>query len=430
MGIIILVAFVLLVVVGVPIAFCLGGAGVLGLLLSPQAAGMIDAVPQQVFNSLNSFPFLTIPLFIFAGTIMAEGGVAQRLMGVTEMTVGRGRGGLGIAVVVAAMFFHGISGSSTADTASIGKVTIPALRQQGYPLPFSTALLAAAGATATLVPPTIDLIIIGVVANISIAGLFAAGLIPAIINAIGLITVVLILSRRHRWGGIAKRVSLRTFAVSLAKAAPALFMVVIILGGILSGAFTPTEASAVAVVYGLIVSLFVYRDLKLRMLPQIFRESVEISGMVMLVIAMGALVGFAMTIGQVPQDVASALQHVASDRNTFLFLVQLLFFAIGMFMDAVPALIILMPILTPVAVSHVIDPIHFGILIEANVALGMAHPPVGVCVFAACAVAKLPLEHIIRPLLPFLAILIVTLLLITYVEVFSMFLPRLLGLTT
>ena len=195
MGIIILAAFVLLVVVGVPIAFCLGGAGVLGLLLSPQAAGMIDAVPQQVFNSLNSFPFLTIPLFIFAGTIMAEGGVAQRLMGVTEMTVGRGRGGLGIAVVVAAMFFHGISGSSTADTASIGKVTLPALRQQGYPLPFSTALLAAAGATATLVPPTIDLIIIGVVANMSIAGLFAAGVIPAIINAIGLIIVVVILSR-------------------------------------------------------------------------------------------------------------------------------------------------------------------------------------------------------------------------------------------
>lgn len=430
MGVIILCSFVVMVLIGVPIAFCLSGAGILGLLLTPEAAGMIDAVPQQVFNSLDSFPFLTIPLFIFAGTIMAEGGVAQRLMGVTELTVGRGRGGLGIAMVVAAMFFHGISGSSTADTASIGKVTIPTLRQQGYPLPFSTALLAAAGATATLVPPTIDLIIIGVVANVSIAGLFAAGVVPAMINAAGLILIVLLLSRRHGWGGTTRRAGARAFAAALVKATPALFMVVIILGGILSGAFTPTEASAVAVVYGLLVSLFVYRDLKLRAIPRVFRESVEISGMVMLVIAMGALVGYAMTIGQVPQAVAGSLQEFAAGRNTFLFFVQLLFFGIGMFMDAVPALIILMPILTPVAASHGIDPIHFGILIEANVALGMAHPPVGVCVFAACAVAKLPLEHIIRPLLPFIAVLIATLLLITYVEGFSMFLPRLLGLTT
>jgi tripartite ATP-independent transporter DctM subunit len=429
MGTIILVSFFALMVLGVPIAFALGGAGILGLTLVPDAAGMIDAVPQQIFNALNSFPFLTIPLFIFAGTIMAEGGVAQRLMGLTELTVGRGRGGLGIAVVVAAIFFHGISGSSTADTAAIGKVTLPALRKQGYPVPFGTALLAAAGATATLVPPTIDLIIIGVVANMSIAGLFAAGLIPALINGAGLILVVLFLSRRHGWGGGSRKVTLRDAAFTFAKAIPALLMIVIILGGILSGAFTPTEASAIAVVYGLFVAMFVYRDLKVAMLPRVFRETIEISGMVMLVIAMGALLGFGMTIGQVPQSVAASLQQVGDSRALFLLLVQLLFFAIGMFMDAVPALIILMPILTPVAISHGIDPIHFGILVEANVALGMAHPPVGVCVFAACAVSKLPLERVIRPLLPFIAILIVTLMVITYVEGFSMFLPRLLGLT-
>jgi tripartite ATP-independent transporter DctM subunit len=429
MGIIILISFFTLMVLGVPIAFALGGAGILGLTLVPEAAGMIDAVPQQIFNSLNSFPFLTIPLFIFAGTIMAEGGVAQRLMAITGLTVGRGRGGLGVAVVIAAIFFHGISGSSTADTAAIGKVTLPALRKQGYPLPFGTALLAAAGATATLVPPTIDLIIIGVVANMSIAGLFAAGLIPALINGAGLILVVVVLSRRHGWGGGAQKVTLREAVITFIKAIPALFMIVIILGGILSGAFTPTEASAVAVVYGLFVAIFVYRDLKLAMLPRVFRETIEISGMVMLVISMGALLGFGMTIGQVPQSVAVSLQQFGDSRALFLLLVQLLFFAIGMFMDAVPALIILMPILTPVAISHGIDPIHFGILVEANVALGMAHPPVGVCVFAACAVSKLPIERVIRPLLPFIAILIVTLMVITYVEGFSMFLPRLLGLT-
>jgi C4-dicarboxylate transporter DctM subunit len=413
----------------VPIAFVLGGAGMLGLLLRPEAQGMVEALPQQVFNAFNSFPFLTIPLFIFAGTIMAEGGVAGRLMGVAEATVGRGRGGLGTAVVISAIFFHGISGSSTADTASIAKVTLPTLRRQGYPLPFGTALIAAAGATATLVPPTIDLIIIGVVANISIAGLFAAGLIPALINGAGLILVVVLISLRRGYGGAARGATLRESVIAFVKAIPALFMIVIILGGILSGAFTPTEASAVAVVYGLFIATFVYRDLKLSMMSRIFRETIEISGMVFLVIAMGTILAFAMTIGQVPQGIAYDLTRLSNDKNLFLLLVQLLFLAIGMFMDAVPALIILMPIFTPIAASFGIDPIHFGILVEANVAIGMAHPPIGVCLFAACAVSKLPLERVIRPLLPFMAILLVTLLLITYVEGFSMFLPRLLGLT-
>jgi C4-dicarboxylate transporter DctM subunit len=222
---------------------------------------------------------------------------------------------------------------------------------------------------------------------------------------------------------------LRETLIAFVKAIPALFMIVIILGGILSGAFTPTEASAVAVVYGLFIAMFVYRDLKLAMMPRIFRETIEISGMVFFVIAMGTILAFAMTIGQVPQDVAHDLAQLGSNKNLFLLLVQLLFLAIGMFMDAVPALIILMPILTPVAQSFGIDPIHFGILVEANVALGMAHPPIGVCLFAACAVSKLPLERVIRPLIPFMAILLVTLLVITYVEGFSMFLPRLLGLT-
>ena len=429
MGTIIAVSFLVLLMIGVPIAFVLGGAGMIGLYFLPGSEDLIGALPQQIFNSLNSFPFLTIPLFIFAGTIMAEGGVAGRLMGLTELTIGRGRGGLGAAVVVAAIFFHGVSGSSTADTAAIGKVTLPTMQRQGYPLPFGTALIAAAGATATLVPPTIDLIIIGVVANISIAALFAAGLIPCLVNAGGLVLCVILLSRRRGYGGNSEKGNLREIALAFIKAIPALFMIVIILGGILSGVFTPTEASAVAVIYGIFVAGFVYRDLKLSMAPRILRETVEISGMVLLVIAMGTLLAFAMTMGQVPQDIAHSLTIYSDNKNLFLLMVQFLFLAIGMFMDALPALIILMPILTPVAKSFGIDPIHFGILVEANVALGMAHPPVGVCLFAACAVAKLPLERVVRPLLPFIGILLVTLLLITYVEGFAMFLPRLLGLT-
>ncbi|HKX08685.1 MAG TPA: TRAP transporter large permease [Stellaceae bacterium] len=421
--------FLLLMLLGAPIALAIMIPGVLGIYFSPGGEGLLLVVPQQLFLGVNSFQLLTIPLFVLAGTLMAEGGIARRLMDLAECTVARGRGGLGAATVVSTMFFHGISGSSTADTAAIARVTLPTLKDQGYPVPFATAVLAAAGATATLIPPTIDLIIIGVVANMSIAGLFAGGLIPAVINGIGLISTVVYLSWRRSYGRLQMTASLRQMFIAFVKAVPALFMIVIILGGILGGVFTPTEASVVAVVYGFLISFFVYRDLKLHMLPAIFRSTILLSGGVLFVIASSSVLTYAMTINQVPQSLAAALNEYASSPWLFLLLVQILFFFIGMIMDGLPALIITMPILTPIAVAHGIQPIHFGILVEANLALAMAHPPAGTCLYAACAVSKIPFEKVIVPLIPFLAVLIVTLLIITYVEKFSMFLPQLLHLT-
>lgn len=424
----IVAVFIVLLLLGVPVAITLCAAAIGGLLFIPGGTDLVAAIPEQIFHSLNSFPFLTVPLFIFAGVIMAEGGVANRLMGLAEITLGRGRGGLGSAVVMSTLFFHGISGSSTADTAAIAKVTLKNLKAQGYPLPFSTALLASAGATATLIPPTIDLILIGVVANISISGLFAAGIIPAIINALGLITYVVWISHRRGYGRTGAPFDLEKIAVTFINTVPALGMIVIILGGILGGVFTPTEASAVAVVYGLFISTVVYRELKLNMLPKIMIETVSISGIVLFVIAMSAALAYAMTISQAPQAVAEWLGTFSGNKYVFLLLVQIVFFGIGMFMDALPALIVLMPILVPIAVSQGINPIHFGILVEVNVALGMAHPPVGVCLYAACAVARIPMERVIRPMLPMIVVLIATMLVITYVEGFSMWLPRLLAL--
>ena len=325
------------------------------------------------------------------------------------------------------MFLHGISGSSTADTAAIGKVTLPTLKAQGYPIPFSTALLAAAGATATLIPPTIDLIIIGVVANISIAGLFAGGVIPALVNGIGLIAVAVYISWRRGYGRSMITTSLRQQLVSFVKASPALFMIVIILGGILGGIFTPTEASVVAVVYGFLIAGLVYRDLSWSMLPGIFRSTLLLTGMVMLVIAGSTVVSYALTINHIPQSLAASLDTYTSEAWVFLLLVQIFFFIVGMLMDGLPALLLAMPILTPIAISKGIDPIHFGILVEANVALGLATPPVGMCLYAACAVSQLPLEKVIKPLLPFIAVLTATMFVITYVAGFSLFLPRLLG---
>ena len=404
MGVAILVIFIILLLAAVPIAIALGATGTVGLLLTPGGSDSLPAVPQQIFSSMNSFTLLSIPLFIFAGTIMAQGGIANRLMSFAQGTVGRGRGGLGVAIVIAALFFHGISGSSTADTAAIGRVTLPSLKEQRYPLSFSAALLAAAGATALLIPPSIDLIIVGIVANISIAGLFAGGVIPAIVNAIGLIVWVMYQARRHGYGAKAEVMSGAELLRVSARSIPAFLMIVIILGGILGGVFTPTEASVAAVVYGLFIAMFVYRDLKPSMVRKVFENSIELSGMVMLVIAMTSVLAYTLTINQVPVDLAKWIQQVSHNKFVFLLLVQILFFVIGMFMDGVPAELVLMPILTPIAVSYGIQPIHFGVLVVANVGLGLAHPPVGMCLNTACAVAGLPVERTIRPLLPFIGI--------------------------
>jgi C4-dicarboxylate transporter DctM subunit len=419
------IAFLLLITAAMPVAFVLGIAATTGILLADGGTELLPALPQVLFNTLNSFTFLTIPLFVFAGSIMAEGGVAKSLMDLASVTIGRGRGGLGSSVVVSTMLFSGISGSSTADTAAIGKITMPSMKAQGYPLPFATALLAASGATAALIPPSMDFILIGVVANISIAGLFAAGIIPAIVNAIGLITLVIYVSRKNGYGWSSGPFVLSEVAWVALKATPALFMMLIILGGILGGVFTPTEASAVAVAYGLLVSIFYYRSLTWEKFLLILRDTIQISGVVLLVISMGALLGYALTIFQVPSGIAEALNRISDSKIVFLLLVQILFFMIGMFMDTTPAILILMPILTPMAMARGVEPIHFGILVETNIALGFAHPPVGNCLFTACAIAKIPIERVVKPLMPMILVLMVTMMVITYVEGFSMFLPRL-----
>ncbi len=322
---IIALSFVLLLAGGVPIAFVMGGVGLIGLLLHPDGLLLLPSLTEQIFNQLNSFPFLTIPLFIFAGAIMSEGGIAARLMDVANMTVGRGRGGLGSAIVVASLFFHGISGSSSADTAAIGKVTLPGLRRQGYPPQFAAALLASAGATSTLIPPSTDFILIGVVANMSIAGLFAAGLIPACVNALGLILLVIYTAYKNGYGTEHEAFDPKAVAWAVFKAIPGLFMIVIIIGGILGGVFTPTEASSVAVVYGIFLTVFVYRSLTIKRLVTMFRETIEIAGMVLTVIAMSAVLSYTLTIYQVPTALAASLDSFTHSKILFLLLVQILF---------------------------------------------------------------------------------------------------------
>src|ERR1700681_340686 len=318
MAIAIGIAWLLFMYVGVPIAFVLGASAMVGVLLAPDGFDLLPALVEQMFIAISSFNFLAIPLFVLAGGILAEGGIAKILMDLASITIGRGRGGLGASIVMSAMLFHGISGSSSADAAAIGKVTLPTLRAQGYPLPFSVAPLATAGATGTLIPPTNDLIIIGIVGNMSIAGLFSAGILPACLNGLGLMALVVYISLRRGYGNVTVPFSWKRTAAAFLKSIPALLMIVIILGGILGGVFTPTEAASVAVFYGLFLAFVVYRSITLSQFLGIFRTTIELSGMVLLVIGMGSMLGYALTIFQVPHELARLLDAFAPGKIFFL----------------------------------------------------------------------------------------------------------------
>jgi C4-dicarboxylate transporter DctM subunit len=286
--------------------------------------------------------------------------------------------------------------------------------------------VAVGGATAVLIPPVIDLVIIGVVANISIAALFAAGLVPGALNGLAMVALTYFIARRLKLP-TERRLSLREMIGALLAGIPALTVAIIILGGILAGVFTPTEAAGVAVAYSLLISLVLYRDLKVRDLPRVLAVTGRITGIVMLLVGMASVFSWFLTYQGVPRDLGNWLTTIPHPV-LFLLMVNIVFLVIGMVMDALPAIIVLMPILVPIAADFGIHPVHFGILVEANIALGMITPPVGVVLYTACAIARIPMESVVRPILPYLAALAGMLLLITYVGAITLFLPELLGL--
>ncbi len=408
----------------VPIAVAIGLAALAGLwLIAPDGLVLL---PQKILSGMDAFTLLAIPLFILAGTIMGRGGIARRIVNLALIFVGRIKGGLGFVVILSTMFFSGVCGSASADTAAIGSTTMPEMLRRKYPKPFATALLAASGATASIIPPSIDLIIIGVVAGISIGGLFAAGLLPGVFNALALMALCYFYGRRLNLPVADSTTWSEKFRIFL-DGILAILMPVIILGGILGGVFTPTEASAIAVVYGLVVSLFFYKELKLKDMPAVLLEAGRLTGMVMLILGMASAFSFVLAFERIPHELAALIVQYANHWIIFVIIVNIVFFLLGMIMDALPALIILMPILVPAGVALGMEPIHIGIFVAANVTISLFTPPVGVCLFVACGLSKLPIEAVIRPLLPFLAVLLVTLLTISYVPEITLYIPRLLG---
>jgi len=426
MGLLLTATLILTMLMGVPVGMCLAIAAMAGLLLiSPDVLIMM---PQKFISGLDSFPLLAIPLFVLAGQLMSHGGLARRIVDMSLVFVGHIRGGLGLVVIFSTMLMSGISGSPAANTAAIGSIAVPAMVKRKYPVGFATAILAAAGGVSTLVPPAIDLIIIGVIANISIGALFAAGILPAVLCGVAIMVLANYKARKMALPLIepmSREEKLKTLRDGLLP----VLMVLIILGGIYGGVFTPTEAAAVAVVYGFCVAFFIYKELKLKDLPEVLLKTCSLTGVVLLVLATANMFSFVLTFEGLPLAMADMITAYAFNWIMFILFVHILFFVLGMVMDCLPPILILMPILVPVATAMGIDPVHFGIIVAANVGLGMVSPPVGICLFVACGIADTRIELVVRPLLPFLLILVISLMVITFVPQISLFLPRLFGLS-
>jgi C4-dicarboxylate transporter DctM subunit len=419
-----LLSVVALLFISVPVAVCLGFASLIALYVKGLP---VVNLAQSVYESLDSFALMAIPLFILAGNLMQTGGISRRLIGLANALVGWFRGGLGSASVLASMFFATISGSSSATTAAIGSTLIPAMVKKGYPKPFAAATCAAAGELGVIIPPSIPMVVYGLVANVSIGGLFIAGFLPGLLIGLSLMVTIVLMAR---WKGFDKTpaVSFREWRKHLGKsffdAFYALLMPIIILGGIYVGWFTPTEASVIAVIYGLFIGMFVYRELKWSHLLPIFSKSMVATSLIMLIVGYAAIFGYVLAIEQVPQNLGRAIASFSTNPIVFMLLVNVLLFVVGTLMEALVTIILIAPILAPVAATFGIDPIHFGIVMIVNVAIGMLTPPGGVNLVVASKVAKLRMSELTRPVGLYLAVLTVDVLIISYIPAISTWLPR------
>jgi tripartite ATP-independent transporter DctM subunit len=372
-----------------------------------------------MFSSINKFPLAAIPFFILAGNLMETGGISRRLVEFAKSIVGGVQGGLPMTCVLTCMIFAAVSGSSVATTFAIGAILIPALIKHGYPTPYAAALQATSAELGVIIPPSIPLILYGVSAEVSIGELFIAGFGPGLLIGGALMLFVYVYAKYKGWGKNDGDGRLGLWP-GTRQAGWALLMPVIILGGIYGGVFTPTEASAVAVFYALIVGLVVYREIRLQDLYPILRKSVLSSAVIMFIIANAGLFAFMITRAGVPEAIGHWLQEVLQTPHYFLLGVNAALFLIGMFIETSAAIIVLAPILAPVALHFGVDPVHFGLIMVVNLALGMITPPFGVNLFAACTVAKLSLDRIISPLIPFVLVVLSCLMIITYVPEISL----------
>ena len=411
-----LITMVLGFALSVSVAVSIGLASIVGIQVT-NANMLISA--KEIFNSINKFPLAAVPFFILAGNLMETGGISRRLVEFAKSIVGGVQGGLPMTCVLTCMIFAAVSGSSVATTFAIGAILIPALIKHGYPTSYAAALQATSAELGVIIPPSIPMILYGVSAEVSIGELFIAGFGPGILISGALMLFVWVYCKWKGWGKNDGDGRLGFFKATR-QAAWALLMPVIILGGIYGGIFTPTEASAIAVVYALIVGMLIYREIGIEDLFPVLRRSVISSAVIMFIIANAGLFAFLITRAGVPEAIGHWLEQVLQSPAMFLLGVNAALFIIGMFIETSAAIIVLAPILAPVAAHFGVDPVHFGLIMVVNLALGMITPPFGVNLFAACTVARISLDKIIRHLIPFVCVILACLLIITYVPALSL----------
>ena len=417
-------SFFVLILIGTPVAYAMGISALIGAWWIDIP---LDAVMIAIANGVNKFSLLAIPFFVLAGAIMAEGGMARRLVAFANVLVGFIRGGLSLVNILASTFFGAISGSSMADTASVGTVLIPEMEKKGYPRDFATAVTVSGSVQAILIPPSHNAVIYSLAAGgtVSIAALFIAGVLPGLLLGATLAVLCLWTAKKKNYPK-GEVIPMKQALKICADALWGLMTMVIILGGILSGVFTPTESASIAVLWAFFVTMFIYRDYKWAETPKLVHRTVKTLSIVMILIAFAASFGYIMTLMQIPLQITTALTTLSDNRYVILALINLLLLALGTLMDMAPLILILTPILMPVITSIGVDPVHFGMIMMVNLGIGLLTPPVGGVLFVGAAVAKLPMEQVVKALLPFFGALLLVLIAVTYVPALSLWLPAVL----
>lgn len=415
--------FIALLFLGVPVAFSIGISSLVYVFFTDIP---LVIIPQKMYAGIDVFVLLCVPGFILAGNLMNGGGITGRIVGFSNAVLGHIRGGLGLANVGASMIFAGISGTAIADTASIGAVLIPAMKNEGYEADFSCAVTASSSTVGPIIPPSLPMIIAGTLTGLSVSKLFLAGAIPGVILGVGLMGVSYTISarRNHPKG---ERHSLGEILRKSVDAFWAILMPIIILVGIVGGIFTPTEASIVAVMYAFFVGIVIYRELRLRSIIRIMLETTITTASIMVLVGFANLFAWILTTEQIPQLIAQTMLNMTQNKYLILLLINLLLLFVGTFMETIAALLILFPVLLKLATGVGVDPIQFAIICVLNLIIGLTTPPVGICLFVASSIGKISLGRISRAVLPFLAVSLIVLLLVTYIPQLSLFLPNLLS---
>ena len=415
--------FIVCLLMGVPIAFTIG--------VATMAALWVGGIPftflsQNLFSAVDSFTIMAVPFFILAGALMETGGLSRRLIDVANALVGRYIGGLGMVTILACAFFAAISGSSPATVAAIGCMMIPVMIKKGYSKTFSASVAASGGGLGILIPPSIPMIIYGVVGSVSIGQMFLAGIIPGIIISAILLSTAYFIARKNGYKGSNEPFIFKDFLKVLREATWALLAPVIILGGIYGGIFTPTESAVVAVAYGLIVGLFVYKELKWKDIPAVFIRAAMVTGSVIIIVGMAAAFSKLITMYQIPTMLAQGLLNISENKLVVLALINVAILFAGMFMETLSLIIIFTPLFLPIVMDLGVNPIHFGIILVIGAEIGLMTPPVGVNLFVASGISGVSMEKMSRGILPFILTMIIGLFIMTYVPKISLFLPQLL----